>query len=52
MPNGWRITVRSTPIFGGVDDKTDHSQPLPADAPTLHVDAVALFGGVTLMHDK
>ena len=27
VPKGWRISVRSTPIFGGLDDKTDHSQP-------------------------
>ena len=52
MPKGWRISVRSTPIFGGVDDKTDHSQALPDDAPTLRVDAVALFGGVSFKHEK
>ena len=23
VPEGWRISVRSTPIFGGVEDKTD-----------------------------
>ena len=23
VPKGWRISVRSTPIFGGVEDKTD-----------------------------
>jgi cell division protease FtsH len=30
--------MRSTPIFGGVEDKRDHSQPPVADAPTLHID--------------
>ena len=40
------ISVRSTPIFGGLDDKTDRSEPPGADAPTLHVDAVSIFGGV------
>ena len=52
VPRGWRISVRSTPIFGGVDDKTDHAEPLPEDAPALHVDAVCLFGGVGIKHDK
>jgi hypothetical protein len=38
--------MRSTPIFGGVEDKRDHSQPPVADAPTLHIDAVTVVGGV------
>lgn len=52
VPRGWRITVRSLPIFGGLDDKTDHSAPLPADAPSLHIDAVSIFGGISLKHEK
>jgi predicted membrane protein len=52
VPKGWRISVRSTPIFGGLDDKTDRSQPPAADAPTLHVDAVSIFGGVSIKHDS
>lgn len=52
VPKGWRISVRSTPIFGGLDDKTDHSEPPAVDAPMLHVDAVALFGGVDIKHDE
>lgn len=52
VPKGWRISVRSTPIFGGVDDKTDHSEPPAPDAPTLHVDALTVFGGVDIKHDK
>lgn len=52
VPKGWRLTVKSVPIFGGVDDKTDHSTPLPDDAPTLHVDAVCVFGGVGIKHEK
>jgi predicted membrane protein len=52
VPKGWRISVRSTPIFGGLDDKTDHSVAPPAGAPTLHVDAVAVFGGVDIKHGK
>jgi hypothetical protein len=52
VPRGWRISVRSTPIFGGLDDKTDHSQPPADDAPVLHVDAVAVFGGIDIKHDR
>lgn len=52
VPRGWNITTSGTPLFGGVDDKTDHAPDTPADAPTLHVDALALFGGVEIKHDK
>jgi hypothetical protein len=52
VPKGWRISVRSTPIFGGLEDKTDHSEPPADDAPMLHVDAVTIFGGVEIKHGK
>jgi predicted membrane protein len=52
VPKGWRISVRSTPIFGGIEDKTDHSVSAAADAPSLHVDAVTVFGGVQIKHEK
>jgi len=52
VPNDWRISVRSTPIFGGVEDKRDHSRPVAADAPTLHIDAVTIFGGVEIRQAK
>jgi hypothetical protein len=52
VPRGWRVTVSSTPIFGGLDDKTDRSDAPPDDAPSLHLDAVAIFGGVDLKHEK
>ena len=52
VPRGWRVTLRSTPIFGGTDDKTDRSVPPPDDAPTLRVDAVTVFGGLEVKHEK
>lgn len=52
VPRGWRITTRSTPFFGGVDDKTDPVVEIAADAPSLHVDALAVFGGVEVKHAK
>ena len=48
VPKGWRISLRTTPIFGGVDDKTDHSVAPAEHAPVLHVDAVCLFGGIDI----
>lgn len=51
VPKGWRISVRSTPIFGGLDDKTDHDD-VPPDAPTLHIDALTVLGGVDIKHKK
>lgn len=52
VPRGWRIAVKATPIFGGVDDKTVHDPPPPDDAPLLRVDALAIFGGVEIKHEK
>lgn len=52
VPKGWRLTVRTTPIFGGVEDKTDHSEPPPDDAPTLRIDAVCIFGGIGIKHER
>ena len=52
VPRGWRISVRSTPIFGGLEDKTDHTVAPDDDAPVLHVDAVCVFGGVEIKHHK
>lgn len=51
VPKGWRLSVRSTPILGGVEDKTDHSQELPADAPILHIDALTVLGGVDIKNE-
>lgn len=52
IPKGWHVSVSSTPIFGGFDDKTDHSQPPAPGAPNLHIDTVSVFGGVALKHAK
>ena len=52
VPHGWRIAISGLPIFGGYDDKTKSEGPLPADAPTLTVNAIALFGGVGVQHEK
>lgn len=46
VPEGWRVSLGGTPIFGGCEDKTDGDGELPADAPLLKVHATAIFGGV------
>ena len=51
VPRGWRVSVRSTPILGGVEDKTEHPA-ASADAPVLRIDAVAVLGGVDVKHEK
>ncbi|MFS8530583.1 LiaF transmembrane domain-containing protein [Sphaerobacter thermophilus] len=52
VPRGWNIAISGLPIFGGYEDKTDQDGPLPPDAPTLTVNAVCLFGGVTVKHER
>lgn len=46
VPEGWRVAIEGTPIFGGFEDKTENEGELPADAPVLNVHATAIFGGV------
>ena len=50
VPRGWRIVMSSTPVFGGVADKTEPVGALPPDAPTLRVNGLALFGGIEIKH--
>ena len=52
VPKGWRIAVKAMPIFGGIEDKTEHAAALPADAPLLTVDGLAVFGGIDIKHEK
>jgi len=51
IPRDWRVTVRGTPILGGVGNRAEGSS-LPDDAPRLRVDALAILGGVEIKHDK
>lgn len=46
VPSDVNIKVKSTPIFGGVDNKakTEYKENLP----TLYVNATAMFGGVEI----
>ncbi len=46
VPSGVNIKVKSTPIFGGVENKTktEYNESLP----TLYINGVAMFGGVEI----
>ena len=52
VPEGWQVEVSGTPILGGIEDKTDHSHPVPPDAPRLEVDALSVLGGVEVKNKK
>lgn len=47
VPEHWNTVVAGTPIFGGIDDKTVR-KPFDPNAPTLHIDATIVFGGIEL----
>ena len=51
VPEGWRVSLGGTPIFGGCEDKTEGDGELPADAPLLKVHATAIFGGVDVKNE-
>ncbi|TCN42206.1 cell wall-active antibiotic response 4TMS protein YvqF [Kribbella orskensis] len=51
VPRGWRVSMTGTPFLGGFDDKTRAGGFLPPDAPVLNVDAIAIFGGVTVANE-
>ncbi len=46
VPEGVNIEVSGVPIFGGIDNKYG-DQRIPG-APTLHINAFALFGGIDI----
>ncbi|HET9249803.1 MAG TPA: LiaF domain-containing protein [Actinomycetota bacterium] len=46
VPEGWRVALGGTPIFGGCEDKTEGNAELDDGAPLLRVHATAVFGGV------
>lgn len=46
LPSNVKVKVSTTPIFGGVDDKTISSA--EADAPTVYINATCVFGGADI----
>ena len=48
VPEGVKVRVKSTAIFGGVSNKTRRYDKGDEDVITLYVSAIALFGGVDI----
>lgn len=46
VPEGWRVQVSVTPLFGGVENKATQSD--NKGAPILHIRGTCLFGGVEI----
>jgi len=46
VPEGVKVRVKSTALFGGVDNKSRKTDGKDEDTVTLYVSALALFGGV------
>ena len=49
VPDGWQVSVKGLPLFGGIENATAKEK-LPPGAPVLPVNATALFGGVEIKH--
>jgi len=50
VPEGLNVEVHGVPLFGGIDNKTT-GEYIPG-APTLHIRAFILFGGLEIKHRK
>jgi hypothetical protein len=48
VPTDWRVVVEDRATLGGVDARVTPPEELPDDAPTLHVEARARLGGVSI----
>ena len=46
MPDNVNVKVKSTPIFGGVDNKVRINK--GENIPTIYVNALCMFGGVDI----
>ena len=46
VPASVQVKIKSTPIFGGVSDKSTHTA--NAEAPTIYINATCIFGGVDI----
>ena len=48
LPENVIVKIKSTSIFGGVEDKRKSAQSTAEDAPVVYVNALAMFGGVDI----
>jgi len=49
VPEGWEVTTKGIPIFGGFENVTTKER-LPAGSPHLDINATVLFGGLEVKH--
>ena len=47
VPPDWNVVVKGTPIFGGIDDKSQRTTST-AESPILVINATAIFGGIDI----
>jgi len=50
VPDGWRIDFHGRGVMGAADNRTRSDAVPPADAPTLTIDALAVWGAVEVAH--
>jgi hypothetical protein len=49
VPDGWDVRTKGFPLLGGIENVTVKDK-VPVGAPTLDVNATALFGGLEIKH--
>ncbi len=47
VPAHWQVEVSGTPVLGGIENRTVSVSATP-DAPILHINATAVFGGIEI----
>ena len=48
VPENWAVHITSTPIFGGVDNRTSNPGTPSEGQPVLQINATAILGGVAI----
>ncbi len=48
VPDDWVVHVKGTPLFGGWENKTRHSESEKTNKPEVNVKCLAVFGGVDI----
>jgi hypothetical protein len=51
VPEGWAVTIRGIPLFGGWDDTTART-PVGPDVPRVDIQALVVFGGLEVKHPR
>jgi len=51
VPDGWTVSIKGLPLFGGWDDTTARTAVGP-DTPRLEIQALVVFGGLEVKHPR